>query len=58
MRIEETKEKLRNIALNSAKTILSDAGIEKDDKDYAHRLYNLQIKIYNELKVCFNLPTE
>ena len=40
----------REIALKNAKIILAEAGITVNDKYYSIRLYEMQFKIYQELK--------
>lgn len=50
--------KARDIALKNAKIILAEAGITKNDKYYSIRLYEMQFKIYHELKLCLDIPTE
>lgn len=59
--MESTHEKMtkaREIALKNAKIILAEAGITKNDKYYSIRLYEMQFKIYHELKLCLDIPTE
>ena len=55
---DEKMTKAREIALRNAKLILADAGICKNDKHYSIRLYEMQFKIYHELKICLGVPTE
>jgi hypothetical protein len=50
--------KAREIALKNAKIILAEAGINEDNEYYALRLYEMQFRIYNELKLCLQIPTE
>lgn len=54
----EKMTKAREIALKNAKIILAEAGITKNDKYYSIRLYEMQFKIYHELKLCLDIPTE
>jgi len=54
----EKMTKAREIALKNAKIILAEAGITENDKYYSIRLYEMQFKIYHELKLCFDIPTE
>ena len=59
--MESTHEKMtkaQEIALKNAKIILAEAGITKNDKYYSIRLYEMQFKIYHELKLCLDIPTE
>ena len=59
--MESTHEKMtkaREIALKNAKIILAEAGITRNDKYYPIRLYEMQFKIYDELKLCLVIPTE
>ena len=54
----EKMKKAREIALKNAKIILSEAGISENDKYYNIRLYEMQFKIYHELKICLDIPIE
>jgi len=54
----EKMTKAREIALKNAKIILAEAGIAENDKYYSIRLYEMQFKIYHELKLCLNIPIE
>ena len=54
----EKMAKARAIALKNAKIILAEAGIAENDKYYSIRLYEMQFRIYHELKKCLDIPTE
>jgi len=54
----EKMTKAREIALKNAKIILAEAGITENDKYYSIRLYEMQFKIYHELKLCLDIQTE
>ena len=54
----EKMTKAREIALKNAKIILAEAGITENDKYHSIRLYEMQFKIYQELKLCLDIPTE
>ncbi len=54
----EKMTKAREIALRNAKIILAEAGISENDRYYSIRLYEMQFKIYHELKLCLDIPTE
>lgn len=54
----EKKIKAMKIALRNAKIILAEAEIAENDKYYSIRLYEMQFKIYHELKLCLDIPTE
>ena len=49
---------VREIALKNAKIILLEAEINKNDIHYSQYLYDMQFKIYHELKRCLNIDTE
>ncbi|MCK9416630.1 hypothetical protein M0Q97_08245 [Candidatus Dojkabacteria bacterium] len=51
----EKMTKAREIALKNAKIILAEAGITENDKYYSIRLYEMQFKIYHELKLCLDI---
>lgn len=54
----EKMTKAREISLKNAKIILAEAGITENDKYYSIRLYEMQFKIYHELKLCLDIQTE
>jgi len=54
----EKMTKARDIALKNAKIILEEIGMRENDKYYSLRLYEMQFKIYHELKLCIDIPTE
>ena len=54
----EKMKHAREVALKNAKVILAEVGITENDKYYSLRLYEMQFKIYHELKLCLDIPTE
>ena len=52
---EELKQSLQEKAWKHATEILKDAGIVKEDRFYALRLYEMQFNIYRNLKMCFDI---
>ncbi|NPV13265.1 MAG: hypothetical protein HPY57_16010 [Ignavibacteria bacterium] len=54
----EKMKKAREIALKNAKIILAEAGITENNEYYSIRLYEMQFKIYHELKLCLDIHTE
>jgi hypothetical protein len=56
--IHEKMEYAREVALKNAKVILAEVGIRENHKYYSIRLYEMQFKIYHELKLCLDIPTE
>jgi len=48
----------RKIALDTAKKILNDFGVNPNSKEYPSRVYEMQFKIYHIIKDDMNLKSE
>lgn len=57
-RQELSLEKIREIALRTAKEILEEMGIEPNAKDYASKQYEMQFAIYHSIKKAANIKSE
>ena len=51
----ELKQRLQRISWEAAPKILEAAGIPKEHKHYSLQLYEMQLTIYQELKLCHDL---
>jgi hypothetical protein len=59
--MDNTDEKMKiamEIAMRNAKVILFEAGLSESDDTYSLRLYELQFKIYHDVKKCMNISND